>query len=205
MMRTKIIACFSLLLVRVASIDAATVNFMGRLDEETFVPSSPTLSDDFVIAGTFRPGFDIPRYNFIYGDDAGNTHQNHYALAVADGNFRPIGAGTLANAAGEFAGTGSTPTNIDGLPIYIYCFPESNPFGYYATGALFSGTGPSWRILNDGSTSIDTATANIFLLGSNDDGTITMRYLPIPEPQTAISALVVMITLLRRASHERTN
>src|SRR5688572_17685339 len=91
---------FALMLSLVCATKAATVNYSGVLTEAPF-PNGP-LNDNFVIAGTFAPGFQVSQYKFAYGDPSGNLYNDHYAYAVADGNFRPIGPGTLANSQGAF-------------------------------------------------------------------------------------------------------
>src|SRR5688572_28783312 len=132
---------------------AATVNYGGVLTEAPD-PNGP-LNDNFVIAGTFAPGFPVEQYDFIYGSSVGNLSPNHYTRAVADGNFRPIGPGTLANAQGAFSGSGST-TGINDLPVWVFMFEnQPEPVGGLFFLALVSGTGPSWRVQNDGATNID--------------------------------------------------
>jgi hypothetical protein len=177
---------------------AAMVNYSGVLTENSFGPSGP-LNDDFVIAGTFKPGFDVNPYDFIYGDAFGNLSPHHYTQAVADGNFRPIGSGTLADATGAFSGSG-TATGIDGLPIWVFMFadrPEPQRLFFLA---LVSGTGPEWRVQNDGATTLDTATANVFHFGQPaGGGAVAMNVAPFPEPgSAAVLALFGGSLLIRR-------
>jgi hypothetical protein len=144
---------------------ASTVSYHGQLAEEAFGGGAGNLADDFVIAGTFRPGFDVSQYKFIYGSEGGNLFGlPHYTQAVAAGDFRPIGTNTLANAAGFFNGSGTTATNIDDLPIYIFAFDTPMPDPSFEL-ALVSGTGPSWRVQSGGNTNIDVSTANVIRFG----------------------------------------
>ena len=169
---------------------AATVTYQGFLQEDAVLPpQSFNLSDDFVIAGTFAPGFDPFNYTHVYGDSVGNlTDPLHYTHAVADGNFRPIGAGTLSDAAGAFSGSG-TATKIDNLPIYLFLFADADPNGL-SNLALVSSTDPSWRVQNDGIATLDAATANVFPLGSRSGNRIVMQIPPVPEPAPGIFILL---------------
>jgi hypothetical protein len=191
------VVAFALTFAFACAIKAATVNYSGVLTESPF-PNGP-LNDNFVIAGTFAPGFQVSQYKFAYGDPSGNLHNDHYARAVADGNFRPIGPGTLANSQGAFAGSGST-NGIDDLSIWIFMFEgQPNPSQGLFYLALVSGTGPTWKVQNDGSTNISTSTANIFVFGrAAGGGVVGLNVAPFPEPGSALLVSVAGAGLLRR-------
>jgi hypothetical protein len=176
---------------------AASVNYTGVLTEG----GASTLTDDWVIAGTFAPGFDvINQYWWTFGDNAANWLPTHYANAVATGTFRPIGSGTFPNVQGAFSGMGST-TGIDNQPIWIFMFqnaqPETSPFM-----ALISSTDPSWRVQNDGVANINTSTANIFVVGHRTtSGAIQLDGAPVPEPATCVwlgACVVASVLRVRR-------
>jgi hypothetical protein len=172
---------------------AATVSYSGVLAD-----AFGATNDDRVIAGTFVPGFDVNTYWWTFGDPVGNWESTHYTEAVSSGTFRPIGPGTLANAQGAFSGSGST-TGIDNLPIWIFMFMEPQPeTSFYM--ALISSTDPSWRVQGDGVATIDTATANVFVTGSNSNGVIQLDFAPVPEPSaTSVLSLAGMVMLRRKA------
>src|SRR3954470_2865172 len=177
---------------------AATVNYSGVLTEF----SGAQLSDDWVIAGTFAPGFNVNLYWWTFGDGAANWLPTHYANAVATGTFRPIGSGTFPNVQGAFSGTGST-TGIDNQPIWIFMFqnaaPSTSPFM-----ALISSTDPSWRVQNDGLANINTSTANLFSVGHRTSGgAIQLEGAPIPEPSTCLLVGACLATSLRRVRRAR--
>ena len=151
----------------------AVVQYSGSLfDPDGF------LQNDWVIAGTFKPGFDVNQYDFIYGDASGNLGGQHYTQAVADGNFRPIGSGTFANASGAFSGSG-TATGIDGLPIYLFAsaIPDIDQSFYLALA-----TSPTWTVSNNGNVTIDAATASSFHFGYKDGTRMALSEIPFPEP-----------------------
>jgi hypothetical protein len=172
----------------------ATVSYHGLLQD----PTPP--QGDFVIAGTFRPGFQPWQYSYTYGDAYGNLYFNHYSRAIADENWRPIGAGTLADAGGAFSGSGAT-TGIDGLPIYLFLFDNPNPdITWYF--ALATSTNPPWSVQNDGDITIDAARANQFTYGYKQGDRIALHGIPIPEPSSAIAVAVMTFALLRRRTCE---
>ena len=173
----------------------ATVSYHGLLQDP------PPPQGDFVIAGTFRPGFQPWQYSYTYGDDYGNLiYPDHYSRAVGDGNWRPIGAGTLADASSAFSGSGAT-TGIDGLPIYLFLFDNPNPdiTEYFA---LATRTDPPWSVQNDGDITIDAARANQFTYGYKQGDRIALSVIPFPEPSSAIAVAVMTFALLRRRTCE---
>jgi hypothetical protein len=171
---------------------AAIVNYQGFL-EDGFFPG-----DDFVIAGTFLPGFNPFSYPYVYGDAFGNlTDPHHYNHAVADGNFRPIGTGTLADVGGFFSGSG-TAAGIDNLPIYLFLFDHANPDGL-SNLALVSSSNPSWRVQNDGIANLNGGTANVVVMGTGViGGRISLGIPPVPEPASAAFLLLGAACCLRR-------
>jgi hypothetical protein len=173
----------------------ATVSYHGLLKD----PTPP--QGDFVIAGTFRPGFQPWQYSHIYGDAYGNLDFNHhYSHAIADENWRPIGVGTLADASGAFSGSGTT-TGIDGLPIYLFLFDNPNPDTTWFF-ALATSTNPLWSVQNDGDIIIDAARANQFTYGYKQGDRIALSVIPFPEPSSAIAVAVMTFALLRRRTCE---
>jgi|ERR1035437_2982375 hypothetical protein len=188
---------------------AATITYQGFLQEGFLPPQFFNLADDFVIAGTFAPGFNPFNYTHVYGDSEGNlTDPLHYTHAVADGNFRPIGAGTLSDATGAFSGSGTT-TGIDNLPIYLFLSADADPNGFsdlFSDLAIVSSTDPTWRVQNDGIATLDAATANVFPLGSLLGNRIVLQVAPFPEPASPTLLLLGAALCLRRRSlrtHER--
>jgi hypothetical protein len=169
----------------------ATVTYHGLLWEEGPVQG------DFVVAGTFRPGFDVSRYSYTYGDRYGNLSSDHYPRAVADGNFRPIGPGTLAGPDGAFAGSGSA-TGIDGLPIFLFAGNQRDlESSFYI--ALATSSSPTWRVSNDADVTLDAAAANAFVFGRKLGDRIMLDVPPFPEPGGAAGAAAAgMILALRR-------
>jgi hypothetical protein len=161
---------------------AATINYSGVVTEG----GASSLTDDWVVAGTFAPGFNVnAQYWWTFGDPAANWLPTHYANAVATGTFRPIGSGTFPDAQGAFGGTGSA-TGIDNQPIWIFMFqnaqPSTSPFM-----ALISSTDPSWRVQNDGVASINSSTADVFNVGyRTTGGAIHLNGAPVPEPTTCL-------------------
>lgn len=175
---------------------AATVNYQGVISElGGYNPPGP-LNDDWVIAGTWAPGFTVGNWWCVYGSAGCNIGPNMYSRAVADGVWRPIGSGTFANAAGAFSGSG-TATGIDNLPIYFLVFSSPYPDAVNDM-AIFSGSSAAWRVQNDGTTSINAASADIFSPGANVNGVIHFGLVPISEPGTSLLFGLGIATLCLR-------
>ena len=106
----------------------------------------------------------------------------------------------LADAQGEFSGSGST-TGIDNLPVWVFMFenqPQPQSGLFYL--ALVSGTGPSWRVQNNGTANIDTATADIFRFGRPaGNGVIGLNVAPFPEPGLSLVAVCAGLLTFRRS------
>ena len=91
---------------------AATVNYSGA-PTDALVPNE----DDFVIAGTFTPGFDVQTSTGLtFGDPVGNWESTHYDEATSSGTFRPSGSSSarLPMCRGRSAEP-ARPTGIDNL------------------------------------------------------------------------------------------
>jgi hypothetical protein len=71
--------------------------------------------------------------------------------------------------------------------------------------ALISSTDPSWRVQNNGTANINTATANQFVTGFRTaDGVIHLDFAPVPEPGAVLSTVAcAAIALSRRARRIR--
>ncbi len=99
----------------------------------------------------------------------------------AVGEKRDSSPATLANASGLFSGSGST-SGIDNLSIWLFLFYGSPPNPNTAYLALATGSDSSWRVQSNGTTTIDAATADSVIFGTNDSGTIALGIAPFPEP-----------------------
>jgi hypothetical protein len=173
---------------------AAVVTYSGR----HFSPFGTT-GNDFVVAGTFLPGFDVNNYGFHFDPNGNILGIPHYSMAVSQGIFRPIGPGTLTDGAGIFSGSG-TASGINDLPIYLFHFDTADPDDSLAL-ALETSTDPSWRVQNDGSTHIDAATATTFVYGGISNGVIQLQVAPFPEPATGTLFTIALLALgMRRRS-----
>jgi hypothetical protein len=171
---------------------AATVNYQGFV----FTSGSTPAAFDFAIAGTFTPSFDPNNYSCVYGsDNFCNMNSTQYSHAVADGNFLPIGAGTLTNASGGFDGTGTTnaPT---GTPIYLFLFNNPNPDAA-TLFALATSSNPFYRVPSGGgTTTLFASQANSFVFGFPGGNGIVLNSFPIPEPSTLSLAALGFALLL---------
>jgi hypothetical protein len=161
----------------------ATVNYQGYVwaDEFTLAP----VVSGFAIAGTFAPGFDPNSYHCVYGDSSCNLNGGHYSAAVADGNFIPIGSGDLTDSSGFFSGSGTTSA-APATPIYFFVFATSDPDSSFYWG-MATGSSPAFQVpAAMGTTSIDTAAANILIHGTAVQGGIALVVVPFPEPSTFV-------------------
>ena len=193
----RTVGAVSICLAAVASASASTVDYHGDHDVPFPFPAPSPLNDDFIIAGTFVPGFDVATYGFVFGDDVGNLYGlPHYSAAVNSGTFRPIGAGTISDTDGLFNGTGTT-TGIDDLPIYLFLFDATNPDQSFNLALV---TNPAWGVQAGGNITIDAATATIFQYGGISNGVIQLQAAPIPEPAmgAVIAGLMFVFGVCRR-------
>jgi hypothetical protein len=168
---------------------AATVNYIGTLYNESGVP----IQGGRVIAGTFKPGFNVSNYACTYSDPFCNPYDNNYSLAVADGNFIPLDAGVLTSSTGGFFGSGiSTAT---GSQIWLFAFTGSQPNGGGGQ-VLASGSGSSFFVPSFGSTTVNSSGANQFIFGESFNSGFKTTGLPVPEPATATILAVGAISLI---------
>jgi len=160
---------------------AATVNFQGTLYNASGAP----VQGGRVIAGTFKPGFDVSftNYSCTYGDIACNLDPDNYDQAVADGNFIPLNAGVLTNPFGVFSGSGTSTAT--GSKIYIFGF-----------------TGPQPTINQDFTQAI-ASVANQFIYGSHFSDGFQTGLTPIPEPGSCGLAALGAAGALIRSSRRR--
>jgi hypothetical protein len=154
-----------------------------------------------VVAGTFKPGFDLASYPCVYGDDVCNLLGGHYSAAVADGNFIPIGSGDVTDFGGGFSGSGTTSASR-GTPIYLFAFETSDPdIAFY--WALATSTDPSYLVPgNVETTTLNATLADVFLFGLDHPLGIALQVVPFPEPSTILLAMSaasgLMMTRRRR-------
>jgi hypothetical protein len=133
-----------------------------------------------VIAGVFKPGFDISTYLSLYDDGLTNPDQDHYDQAVADGNFIPFNSGVLTNASGVFSGVGTSAAI--GSQIWLYGWPTSSTISPYSV--LASGTDASFRV-SASTTTVIAGNANQFWSGQHYLNGFRLEGLPVPEPCAA--------------------
>ena len=177
---------------------ATVVEYAGQVTHQ-----GEPVENAFVIAGTLGPDLNAVRYVCFYGDASCNMLSSHYAQAVADGNFRPIGDGTHTSASGSFNGSGSA-SDISGLPIYLFVLSDQDRPGpsdpdLARLFALASSTDPSW-IAGDINI-IDGQDANVFVLGSRNGTAIEVLSGPVPEPASGvlmISGILLALPMFRR-------
>jgi hypothetical protein len=179
---------------------AATIDYHVVLYNNSGVP----IQGGRVIAGTFKPGFNVSNYACTYSDPFCNPYENNYSLAVADGNFIPFDAGGLTSSTGIFSGSGiSTAT---GSQIWTFAFSGSQPNG--AGGqVLATGSGPSFFVPAAGSTGFNSSGINQFIFGQSFNSGLKLTGLPVPEPASAtvfaVGATSLIIFRMRRASLRR--
>ncbi|MAE59862.1 MAG: hypothetical protein CMJ49_00745 [Planctomycetaceae bacterium] len=173
------------------------VNYSGFIHDP--YPNSPV--GDFVIAGTFDPTFNPWDYPYVYGDWVGNLVDGpEYAQAVADGVFRPIGAGTLTtDGAGSFSGTGST-TGIVGEALWIFAFGDPAPDDAW-TFALCTSSDPGWLASGDAvgdQNVLHSSEADVFVFGGSAAPAIALQGLPIPVPSAGAAGLAGLVWVCGR-------
>lgn len=177
------------ILVPIASATAAaTVNYQGLL----YNTSGSPLQGGFVIAGTFKPGFNPVDVACTYGDAFCNVGNEYYSMGVADGTIRPIGSGAFTGLGGTFSGTGIT-NEPAGSRIYLFGFPAFS--GY--DGVLATSNDSSYVVPpTGGTTTINAALTNQFIFGQKFGDAIAVAGLPIPEPATATLAALAVFALI---------
>jgi hypothetical protein len=169
-------------------VQAQVVSYSGNLEKF----GSP-VDNGFVIAGTFKPGFDVNNYNYVYGIDSfGNMETPKYAQAVSDGNFIPIGAGTLSSL-GAFSGSGTGSVG-SGHQVWLFAFPQANPDA--GTEAVLA-TNPSW-MTGAGVLTISGSDATTFKFGILSGNALQVLGLPVPEPSSIALAVSVFVATLHR-------
>lgn len=201
-------------MIAVVNASAANVDFQGYLySGESGLP----IISGRIIVGTFKPGFDVLRYPCIYGDVVCNLDGNAYYQAVADGNFIPLSnvndinpfnvlipnkdpSIVLTGPGGYFSGTGTT--DAVGSQLWIFGFPQPEPFLGGLLQALASGNSDAFRVPAVGTTLIDAAQTNIFVFGEHYGNGIRTTVVPFPEP-TSLSFFSIAAVMLG-ASRYRT-
>jgi hypothetical protein len=176
---------------------AATVNYQGMLYDFNGTP----VQGGRVIAGTFKPGFNISNYSCTYGDAFCNTDSDNYAQAVADGNFIPLNSGVLTNSSGFFSGSGTS--NAVGSQIWIYGFSGSQPVTNDLQQLLASSSNASYVVPGSGSITAFAATANQFVYGAHFSNGFQLGGVPFPEPTSSGLALLSLTTLVMRRVRPR--
>lgn len=167
----------------------AIVTYQGFLYNQFGAP----VQNGRVIAGTFKPGFNVSNYNCTYGDFACNTNYNNYTQAVADGNFIPFDSGVLSNSIGLFSDT--TSSTAAGSKVWIFGFPTSQTFPTDGTEALASSTDASYILPASGIITIDASKTNQFVLGYHAQGGVGLSGIPIPEPTSGAVLVLAALSL----------
>jgi PEP-CTERM motif len=184
---------------------AATVNYQGFLYGGSFGPFAPfqPVVNGFVVAGTFAPGFNPSSIPAVYGDFAQNVGSDYYAKAVADGNIRPIGPGTLTDGTGHFSASGMT-SDPTGTRIYLFGFSTPVPSNSGAFSTLGTSSDASFLVPPGGGiTTVNASMANQFVFGGTHNNGISLDVLPFPEPSTFILAGVGFVALAAFAVRRR--
>jgi len=184
---TSVVATF--VLASAASAQA-TINYQGFLYSLSGLP----VQNGRVIAGTFKPGFNVDNFTCIYGDNVCNLNDNNYTQAVADGNFIPAGAGVLTGFNGAFSGSGFSSAPA-GSKVWIFGFPTSqtSPQPDY-TEVLASSSDPSFIVPAGGTATINASLANQFELGQKFSNGLQLTSIPIPEPSAAAVLAICLLT-----------
>jgi len=155
---------------------AATVQYSGKV----FTANGSPIVGGYVIVGTFAPGIDPFNYNCIYGDEVCNQNPGAYDSAVSDGNFFPIGAGTLTDPNGVFNTSGSTNTPA-GTPIWLFAFADDTRGSFLQV--LASSSNPAWQTPAQptGFTFLNASDADMFVMGTSHPQGVTLGEVPVPE------------------------
>ncbi len=193
------IACLlSILAAAPTAYSQATVSYQGFLYNQFGTP----VQNGRIVAGTFKPEFNVSLYNYTYGDAVGNSDLNNYAEAVADGNFIPFDSGVLTGPLGVFSGTAMS--SAAGSKVWFFGFPTSQTFPSDGTEVLASSTDPSFILPATGSISLNAGNANQFILGSHFNNGLRLSGLPLPEPTSGVlAAFAALILGARRARRGR--
>lgn len=187
------------------AVTAATVQYSGSV----FFNFGTPIVGGYVVAGTFAPGFDPynggqhsgTNYNCVYGDDVCNLNPGAYDAAVSDGNFIPIGTGTVTDQNGRFSTSGSTSTPA-GTPIWLFAFEDNSRDSGYQV--LASSSNPAWQTPSQptGVTTLTASDANLFVLGTSHPRGVALRGIPIPEPSSmalsVLGCLAVLVAAVQR-------
>lgn len=180
-----------------AAYSLTTVSYQGFLYNQFGTP----VQNGRIVAGTFKPGFDVNTYNYKYGDFVGNSDPNNYAEAVADGNFIPFDSGVLTGPLGVFSG--SALSGAAGSKVWFFGFPTSQTFPSDGTEVLASSTDPSFILPSTGLVSLNAGNANQFILGSHLNNGLRLSGLPLPEPTSGVLvAFAAMMLGARRARRQ---
>lgn len=186
----SLISAFAVLatLAIACEVHAEVVNYQGTL----YSNGAPVQSGR-VIAGTFKPGFNIANYSCIYGDSFCNVDSDNYAQAVADGNFIPLNSGVLTNSSGVFSGSGFS--NAVGSKIWFYGFTGPQPVSINLQQLLASSTNGSYVVLPDESITVAASLANQFVYGSHFSNGFQTGIIPFPEPASCGLVLLGLTAL----------
>ena len=173
---------------------SAAVNFQGFLHG----PGGSPVVGGRVIAGTFKPGFNVDNYACTYGDLFCNLNNNfNYDHAVADGNFIPLNSGVLTDFFGSFSGSGIS--SATGSQIWIYGFPGPEPVQFNLLQALATSSDASFFVPAAGATTVNASLTNHFVLGQHINNGIGLSVVPFPEPSSILLCLAsIFATQLRR-------
>jgi hypothetical protein len=173
----------------------ATVSYQGFLyNLGPFGGNGSPVVNGRVIAGTFKPGFNVSNYTCTYGDFVCNLNNNNYSQAVADGNFIPLDAGVLTNSTGLFQGVGVS--NAVGSKIWFFGFLGQNPVPINLAEVLATSSDLSFTVPSTGTMTVNAVLANQFVLGQKFNNGIAVTGVPIPEPSTLLLLGLGAISLL---------
>ncbi|MEZ6072993.1 MAG: PEP-CTERM sorting domain-containing protein [Pirellulales bacterium] len=180
---------------------AAIILYSGSL----FTDSGTPVVGGYVIAGTFRAGFDPynggeyggTRYNCVYGDESCNLISGAYDMAVSDGNFIPFGDGAITTINGEFTAIGATSAAA-GTPIWLFAFSDTSRNSSYQV--LASSSDSTWRV-PESIGSFVASDADLFVMGSSHPQGVSLRVVPIPEPSSL--TMLVLVSCFAIGSRRR--
>lgn len=185
-------------LASASSLPAQVVTYSGQVFDEFGDLGTPGA---YVIAGTFREGFDPYDYNCVYGDEACNQVGGEingervpaFEAAVFEENFFPIGEGVLTDAGGVFSGSGMTDAAV-GTPIWLFAFDSE---GAGSSDAFFqilaTSVSAPWQVL-PGLTQINAREADTAVMGFPRGDGIAFSVIPFPEPSAGLLVLLTSLT-----------